>query len=81
MASAKVTERARAFSAAMIGMTWWARVGGDAEMPAREGLLAGEQRLRLVLGGEQPRRDALELAAGLGGHARRGRAGRTGCTP
>jgi hypothetical protein len=41
-------------------------IGRDPEMPARQGALALQQRLRLVLYGEQPGRDAVELAAGLG---------------
>ncbi len=41
-------------------------VGGDAEMAAGQRLLALQQRLRLVLEGEQARRDAVQLPAGLG---------------
>ncbi len=43
------------------------RIGCDPEMPAGERLLARQQRPRLVLQGEQPGRDAMELPPALGG--------------
>ena len=41
-------------------------VGGDAQVPARERARAGEQRLRLVLGGKQPRGDRMQRLADRG---------------
>jgi hypothetical protein len=46
------------------------RIGGDPQMAAGQRLLAVEQRLRLVLDGEQAGGDAVQLAAGLGRHDR-----------
>jgi hypothetical protein len=42
------------------------RIGRDPQMPTGQRLLAGQQRTGLILHGEQPRGDAVQLAAGLG---------------
>ena len=41
-------------------------VGGNPQMAPRQGPLAGQQGLCFVLHSEQPRRDAVQLAAGFG---------------
>ena len=42
-------------------------VGGDPQVPAGQGLLAGQQRLGFLLDRKEPGRDALQLPSGLGG--------------